>query len=140
MWLPSKRSSKFRLCIASLEKQSLPKQRAEPRCVLPHGDWEFAGLVYTQRIPPGSHFKIRLVSKTTVANTTSQIRSTAFVVAFLSSGLVATAPPRLVQDEIRRWAFPPYQAGEQPAHLRYRHGNQFFIGTEVTPFSPCSNA
>ena len=68
----------------------------------------------------------------------SQIAQSPFVMALLCSGLVASSPPRPVQDEIRRWAFPPYQAGEQPADLQYRHGNQFCIGIEVAPFSPGS--
>ena len=69
-----------------------------------------------------------------------QIRQAAFVVAMLGSGLVTPSPPRPVQDEIRRLVFRPYQAGEQPAHLRHREGNQFLIQTEVAPFSPCSVA
>ena len=34
----------------------------------------------------------------------------------------------------------PYQAGEQPAHLRDCQGDQFFIRTVAAPFSPCSIA
>ena len=43
--------------------------------------------------------------------------------ALLGAGLVATSPRRPVQDEIRRLAFRPNKAGEQPAHLGSSHGN-----------------
>ena len=53
----------------------------------------------------------------------SQIRQEPFEVVLLGAGLVATSPPRPVQDEIRRLAFRPNKAGEQPAHLGSSHGN-----------------
>ena len=54
-----------------------------------------------------------------------------FVVALPGSGLVATAPPRSGQDEIRQLGFRPYEAGWQPTHLGGRQGNQVFIRASV---------
>ena len=54
------------------------------------------------------------------------------------SGLVTPSPPRPGQDQIRRLVICPYEAGEQPAHLRQCHWNQLLIRTVVAPFPSCS--
>ena len=66
----------------------------------------------------------------------SQIAGEAsLVMAAACSCLVAPSPPRPVQDEIWLLVLCPYQSGEQPAHLRYSHGNQFLIGSILAPLS-----
>ncbi len=54
--------------------------------------------------------------------------------------LVAPSPPRPGQDEIRQLVLRPYQACQQPSHLRDSHGDQFLIGAVTAPFSPPSTA
>ncbi len=70
----------------------------------------------------------------------SQIRKSSLVMATPGSGLVASSPPRPIQDEIRQLVLRPYEAGEQSAHFRRCHGNQLFIRAVVAPLSPCSMA
>ena len=70
----------------------------------------------------------------------SQIRKSSLVMATAGSGLVASSPPRPIQDEIRQLVLRPYEAGEQSAHFRHCHGNQLFIRAVVAPLSPCSMA
>ena len=70
----------------------------------------------------------------------SQIRKSSLVMATPGSGLVASSPPRPIQDEIRQLVLRPYEAGEQSAHFRHCHGNQLFIRAVVAPLSPCSMA
>ena len=59
-----------------------------------------------------------------------------FVMAAACSCLVSPSPPRPVQDEIRRLAFRPYQACQQPSHLRDCYWNQLLIGAVTAPFFP----
>ena len=70
----------------------------------------------------------------------SQIRKSSLVMATPGSGLVASSPPRPIQDEIRQLVLRLYEAGEQSSHFRHCHGNQLFIRAVVAPLSPCSMA